>query len=380
MSGSGSREGFGLPPWDPADPVPELDDTQALPGLGSPRARMTQGTGPDAGPEPEPGAGGGAGTSGAQGTDENAARDGGQPADGQPDEPGEPGEPAGKRRRRRRSLLRELPVLIVVALVLALVIKTYAIQAFWIPSSSMEKTLEVGDRVLINKLVYDFRPIHRGDIVVFDGTGSWDPNQVTGSPNLVSRFVGDIEGIVGISHNADIYIKRVIGIPGDHVACCDAQGRVTVNGIALNEKSYVYPGEAPSLDRFNITVPPGRLWVMGDHRTVSYDSRGHMGDPGGGTIPESAVLGRAFVIIWPPSQWSFLNIPATFEQPKLNASAAAAGGSSKALAAAMASGTPLQSSASGLPLALGFACAVPLTWLQAITRRKVRARRSRRKA
>lgn len=275
--------------------------------------------------------------------------------------------------------MRELPVLIVVALVLALVIKTYAIQAFYIPSSSMENTLDIGDRVLINKLVYDFRGIHRGDIIVFDGNGSWDFNQPTGSSNIISRFFSDVEGIVGISHDSDIYIKRVIGLPGDHVACCDTRGRVTVNDVALNEQSYVYPGEAPSTYRFNITVPPGRLWVMGDHRAVSYDSRGHMGDPGGGTIPESAVLGRAFVIIWPPSRWGFLNIPATFEQPKLNASAADAGGSSAVLAAAMDNGTPLQSTASALPLALGFTIAVPLTWLQAIARRRLRARRARRK-
>jgi hypothetical protein len=154
---------------------------------------------------------------------------------------------------------------------------------------------------------------------------------------------------------------------------------VTVNGVPLTEQSYVYPGEQPSASQFSTVVPQGRLWVMGDHRAVSFDSRGHMGYPGGGTIPENAVLGRAFVIIWPPSRWGFLNIPATFSQPKLDASAAAAGGSSAALAAAMDSGTRLQPSSSALPLAFGFAGAVPLTWLQALARRRIRARRSRRK-
>jgi signal peptidase I len=368
MSGSGSREGFGSPPWGPADPVPELEDTQVLPGLGPPAGRAQLGSG--AGPNPgsgQPNDGAAGAPTADQGTateDAGTGEDTGEPRQGQ----------HRRKRRRRRSLLRELPVLIVVALVLALVIKTYAIQAFFIPSSSMENTLDIGDRVLINKLVYDFRGIHRGDIVVFDGNGSWDFNPPA-NPNIVSRFFSDVEGIVGISHDSDIYIKRVIGLPGDHVACCDRLGRMTVNGVALTEQSYLYPGEVPSEQRFNITVPSGRLWVMGDHRLVSYDSRGHMGDPGGGTIPQTSVLGRAFVIIWPPSRWGFLNIPATFEQPKLNASAASAGGSPAALAAAMDNGTPLRSSSSPLPLALGFATAIPLTWLQARARRKLRTRK-----
>jgi signal peptidase I len=421
MSGSGSREGFGSPPWDPAEPVPGLDDNQAIPGLGGvPGPSRSNGRGDSSGMGGSrvpggsgwngpadvsstsgqvrlPGAGSGTGQrqGGGQQPGPGQWQGGGpQPGPGQPpaETPGGPGQdgdgakpgdgprkdagPRGKR-RRRRSFWRELPVLIVVALVLALVIKTYAIQAFFIPSASMENTLEIGDRVLINKLVYDFRGIHRGDIVVFDGNGSWDFNQPPDNSNLISRFWGDLEGIVGISHDSTIYIKRVIGLPGDHVACCNAKGQATVNGVALSEQSYIYPGNAPSTDRFNITVPPGRLWVMGDHRAVSYDSRGHMGDPGGGTIPESAVLGRAFVIIWPPSRWGFLNIPATFEQPKLNASAAAAGGSSATLAAAMDNGTPVRQAASPLPLALGFAGAIPLTWLQRRARRRLSARRRR---
>jgi signal peptidase I len=263
--------------------------------------------------------------------------------------------------------------------VLALLIKSFVIQAFYIPSASMENTLEIGDRVLISKIVYHTRPIHRGDIIVFDGTGSWDVASPT-STNIFSKAVSELEGIVGISHDSNIYIKRVIGVPGDHVVCCNAKRQITVNGVALSESSYLYPGEQPSAQSFNITVPAGRLWVMGDHRLVSYDSRGHMGDPGGGTIPESGVLGRAFVIIWPPSRWGFLNIPATFEQPQLNASNAAAGGSTAALVAAMDNGTPIQSAGSALPLGLGFLGAVPLTLLQRTTRRRLKSRRSRRKA
>jgi signal peptidase I len=348
MSGSGSRDGFGSPPWDPADPVSELEDTRAIPGRGN-AGQPGQGE-PGPGPDSDDDAGGAE-----------------QP----------PPTRRARKRPRRRSALVELLVLGVIAVVLALIIKTYAIQAFFIPSASMENTLDIGDRVLINKVVYDFRGIHRGDIIVFDGRGSWDPNTPSSS-NIFSRIGSDLEGIVGISHDSSIYIKRVIGLPGDHVVCCNADGQITVNGVPLSEQSYLYPGNQPSAQSFKITVPPGRLWVMGDHRAVSYDSRGHIGDPGGGTIPESAVLGRAFVIIWPPSRWGILNIPATFEQPQLNSPAASS--SDAALAAAMDNGTALRQGgvvAAGLPLALGFTGAVPLTWLQHRARRRLSARRKR---
>jgi signal peptidase I len=284
--------------------------------------------------------------------------------------------PKARRRRRKRSFWRELPILVAVALVLAVVIKAYALQAFFIPSGSMENTLDINDRVLINKLVYDFRGIHRGDIVVFNGDGSWDPGTVPTSSNFVSEFFSNFAGMFGFGHPGDIYVKRVIGLPGDRVACCDAEGRVTVNGVPLSEGTYLYPGDAPSLVRFNIVVPPGQLWVMGDHRSVSDDSRGHLGDPGGGTIPESAVLGRAFVIIWPPSRWRILPIPATFEQTALSKQATTADGTGNATESAAVTellGTRLAPSGPALPLSLGFAAAVPLTWLQ----RRVRLRAER---
>jgi signal peptidase I len=244
----------------------------------------------------------------------------------------------------------------------------------------MQNTLEIGDRVLINKIVYHTRPIHSGDIIVFDGTGSWDFDDTAASSNIFSKAASELEGIVGISHDSSIYIKRVIGLPGDHVACPTSSGALYVNGVPLSESSYLFQGNAPCDGTFSITVPAGRLWVEGDHRAVSYDSRGHTGDPGGGTIPESGVLGRAFVIIWPPSRWGFLNIPATFEQPKLNASNAEAGGSTAALVAAMDNGTPIQAAGSALPLTLGLVGAVPLTLLQRTARRRLKSRRARRKA
>jgi signal peptidase I len=285
------------------------------------------------------------------------------------------GKPAARRARRKRSFWREFPILVVVALLLAVVIKTYAIQAFFIPSGSMENTLEINDRVLVNKLVYDVRSIHRGDIVVFNGDGSWDPGTPPRDTNFVVKFAQGFASMFGFGHPGDILIKRVIGLPGDKVACCDAQGRVTVNGVPLTEQSYLYPGDAPSEIRFNIVVQPGRLWVMGDHRLISDDSRNHLGEPGGGTVPENAVIGRAFVIIWPISRWRILPIPATFERPGLGAAAA-----SSAPPAAQDTGAllpaRLEPSSPALPLALGFAGAVPLTWLQRQARLRIARRRT----
>ena len=258
------------------------------------------------------------------------------------------------RTRRRLNWWVELISLFALALVIMLVIKTYVVQAFYIPSSSMENTLDIGDKVLVNKLIYHFRSIDRGDIVVFNGEGSWDPPSLPASSDpvvrLASQFSHAVVGLFGISPGVHDYIKRVIGLPGDHVACCDAQGRVTVNGVPLNEKSYLYPSNIPSVTRFSIIVPPGRLWVMGDHRNVSYDSRGHMADPGRGTIPESQVVGRAFLILWPPSRFHVLPIPATFTA--LNATIHALG-------------------APAAPAAVAAVAALPLTWVERRARRRL---------
>jgi signal peptidase I len=280
----------------------------------------------------------------------------------------------GRRRRKRRPNMSwwvELPILLVFALVLALLIKSFVVQAFFIPSSSMENTLEIGDKVLVNKLVYDFRSIHRGDVVVFNGDGSWDPVPARPAP-LLSRLWDSVSGLFGTAPGVHDYIKRVIGIPGDHVACCNRHGQVTVNGVPLSEKSYLYPGDAPSTQKFSITVPPGRLWVMGDHRSVSWDSRGHMSDPGNGTIPENHVVGRAFVIVAPVSRWRLLPIPATFQQPQLTASAAAAPG----LKVLPVPGASLLAALAlpGAPAAAGVAAALPLTLVQRRIRRRLRGR------
>ncbi|MFI7605517.1 signal peptidase I [Micromonospora sp. NPDC049366] len=222
-----------------------------------------------------------------------------------------------RRTRRQMPLWQELPLLLVVAFCLAVLIRTFLLQAFFIPSGSMEDTLLVGDRVLVNKVVYDVRDPVRGEVVVFRGTERWAP-QVDDQPEpgfvgKLGRTVGDL---VGVSRPGEKdFIKRVIGVPGDRVACCDAQGRVTVNGTPLDEP-YVLenspldvppnPRECRSRRFDEVVVPPGQIFVMGDHRLVSQDARCQ------GPVPIDNVVGRAFMVVWPSSRWTTLPVPETF--------------------------------------------------------------------
>ncbi|HEX3812092.1 MAG TPA: signal peptidase I [Mycobacteriales bacterium] len=231
--------------------------------------------------------------------------------------------------RKRSSFWRELPVLLVVAIVLAVLIKSFLVQAFFIPSASMEKTLHgctgcSGDRVLVNKLTYRFHDPKPGDIVVFQGPTSWQETpevQVSEPSNVVSKFFRAIGQAVGVAQPSEKdFVKRVIAVGGQTVACCDAHGNVTVNNRSLSEP-YIYENspdvnstQCASGRKFGpYTIPKGRLWVMGDHRGDSADSRCHVTDSHRGTIGVDDVIGKAFVTVWPPSRWRTLGTPPTFK-------------------------------------------------------------------
>ncbi|MDX5319233.1 MAG: signal peptidase I [Actinomycetes bacterium] len=201
--------------------------------------------------------------------------------------------------RRGLAWLQETVAVIAIALALSLLVKTFLVQAFYIPSSSMEDTLAINDRILVNKLAPAVGDLQRGDVVVFTDPGGWLDDPVPQSDGL-RQVVIDVLTFVGIiPHDAGEHlIKRVVGIPGDTVACCGSEGRLTVNGIPVDEP-YLKPGVAPSSYEFEVVVPEGTVWLMGDNRSNSADSRAHMGDPGGGFVPLEHVVGRAVVTMWP---------------------------------------------------------------------------------
>jgi signal peptidase I len=216
----------------------------------------------------------------------------------------------GRQKKKPMPFWQELPVLVLIAIVLALLIKTFLVQAFYIPSESMQNTLQVKDRVLVNKLVYNFREPHRGEVVVFNGVEWQQEVPVTQPGSGLQRGLRSFSSAVGLGPpDEKDFIKRVIGLPGDTVQCCSADGRVTVNGHALTEP-YIFDNTPESQRAFGpVKVPAGRLWVMGDHRGVSADSRSHITDQWHGTIPIDHVVGRAFVIVWPLGRAGGLPIP-----------------------------------------------------------------------
>ncbi|AWZ07548.1 MULTISPECIES: signal peptidase I [unclassified Streptomyces] len=269
----------------------------------------------------------------------------------------------GAVKRPHRSFWKELPLLVGIALILALLIKTFLVQAFSIPSDSMQNTLQRGDRVLVDKLTpwFGSEP-ERGEVVVFHDPANWLSGEATPEPNIAQKVLSFI-GLMPSAEEKDL-IKRTIAIGGDTVECKKG-GPVVVNGKELDEP-YIFPGNTPCDDvPFGpLTVPKDKIWVMGDHRQNSQDSRWHQQDETHGFVPVSDVVGRAVVVAWPVTRWSTLPIPDTFDQPGIGTQSAA---------------TALGLGASGLapvglgPAALGFAGAVPLVLWR---RRKLTAGRT----
>lgn len=217
--------------------------------------------------------------------------------------------------RKKRSVglfLRDLVIIFVVALLISFVIKTFLVRSFYIPSGSMEQTLLENDRIIVNQLQPRLIPIEHGDVVVFRDPGGWLPPQTPMEQNPVVAGVDWVLSVVGLSapDSNDHLIKRVIGLPGDHVVCCNALGQMSVNGIPLSEEAYVSlpAGDTKvSKDDFDVIVPEGSLWVMGDNRYNSKDSRYNESTPGKGFVPMDNVVGRAFVISWPLDRWAWLD-------------------------------------------------------------------------
>lgn len=182
-------------------------------------------------------------------------------------------------------------------LIAIILVRAFLVAPFSIPSGSMEPTLQVGDRILVSRLTGP-DDLQRGDVVVFDASRAFDLPEST--PSLLRRIANAIGSIVGQGSDTD-YVKRVIGLPGDHVRCCAVDGRLVVNGVEADEP-YLARGEAPSATTFDVTLPSDRYWVMGDHRSASADSRSHMGAPGGGMVPGEDIIGQVWVRYWPPGR------------------------------------------------------------------------------
>ncbi|MFT4011634.1 MAG: signal peptidase I [Nocardioidaceae bacterium] len=224
--------------------------------------------------------------------------------------------PPAKKRRLQFPAWLEFIVLLAIAIGIAVLIKAFFVQMFFVPSSSMRPTLQENDRILVQKISYWKGDIKRGDVIVFkDPGGQWLGEQ-DDSLNPVQKALS----LAGLYPTGGHLVKRVIGIGGDHVKCCDKQGRITVNGVPLEEQDYIRKGTSPSDSKFDIRVPKDHLWVMGDNRTNSEDSRFHRNLPGKGAVPVSDVVGKVWAVVWPWNRMTRLHTPETFENPQLLAS------------------------------------------------------------
>jgi signal peptidase I len=219
--------------------------------------------------------------------------------------------PSGRRNKSALLFARDVLIILIVAILVSFLIKTFLIRSFYIPSASMEHTLEIDDRIIVNQLTPDLMPLSHGDVVVFRDPGGWLPPQAPiEQPPLVAA-VDWFLSIVGLSapDSNDHLIKRVIGLPGDHVVCCNPLGQMTINGVPIEEPYITLPQGATRASEvdFDVTVPEGYLWVMGDNRNNSRDSRYNTQNPGKGFVPIDNVVGRALVISWPLDRWAWLD-------------------------------------------------------------------------
>ena len=195
---------------------------------------------------------------------------------------------------------------LVVALAISGLVRSLWLDIYYIPSASMEPLFETGDRILVSRTDFQAESIGRGDVVVFDGRGTFAPLNSGQGPLLDA--VSGMGHWLGLTGSDTTYVKRVIGLPGDHVVCCGTDGRLTVNGQSL-EEPYLYDGDEPSKQKFSVIVPSGRLWLLGDHRSMSADSRSLLGAPGGGMVPLDRVIGRPVQIIWPLDRFGSVERP-----------------------------------------------------------------------
>ena len=229
------------------------------------------------------------------------------------------GEAAEPSKRRSMPLWLETVLLLVVALVVSAVVKTFFMQMFFVPSGSMRPLLTNDDRILVQKVSYwGDGEVERGDVIVFADPGERWLGPAIGEPTAMQSALARI----GLYPTGGHLVKRVIGVGGDRVKCCDQRGRVRVNGVPLEEEDYLEGDAKPSERRFDVEVPEGRIWVMGDNRPDSEDSRFHQDLPGGGSVPESAVVGKVWGVVWPLDRFELLETPVTYGNPALQVTGA----------------------------------------------------------